>query len=116
MQSVLDNMSDGVTLFDPDFRMKFTNQRADRFPQAAAGCDRSRACSLLDILRYQAKRGDFGPAEEAEELARSRFEFITKPGGAYFERRTAEGRHLEFRFVPLTQRRHHRGDARHHRR
>src|SRR6185503_13540575 len=27
MQSVLDNMSDGVTLFDPQFRLKFTNQR-----------------------------------------------------------------------------------------
>ena len=58
--------------------------------------------SLLDILRYQARRGDFGPAENAEELARSRFEFIAKPGGAYFERRTAEGLHLEFRFVPLS--------------
>src|SRR5204863_326351 len=57
--------------------------------------------SLLDILRYQAKRGDFGAPEQAEDLARSRFEFIAKPGGASFERRTAEGRHLEFRFVPL---------------
>ena len=25
MQSVLDNMSDGVTLFDSDYRLKFTN-------------------------------------------------------------------------------------------
>jgi signal transduction histidine kinase/DNA-binding response OmpR family regulator len=57
---------------------------------------------LLDILRYQARRGDFGPSENAEELARGRFEFIAKPGGAYFERRTANGLHLEFRFVPLS--------------
>ena len=36
MQSVLDNMSDGVTLFDADFRLKFTNQRLDRLSPAAA--------------------------------------------------------------------------------
>src|SRR5204863_9975919 len=36
-----------------------------------------------------------------EELTRSRFEFIATPGGASFGRRTAEGRDLEFRFVPL---------------
>ena len=33
MQSVLDNMSDGVTLFDPEFRMKFTNQALIDFIQ-----------------------------------------------------------------------------------
>ena len=101
MQSVLDNMSDGVTLFDPEFRMKFTNQALIDFinlpPEMAKP-----GVFLLDILRYQARRGDFGPSENAEELARSRFEFIAKPGGAYFERRTAEGLHLEFRFVPLS--------------
>ena len=101
MQSVLDNMSDGVTLFDPDFRMKFTNQALVDFIKLPPEMTKP-GVFLLDILRYQAKRGDFGPAENAEELARSRFEFIAKPGGAYFERRTAEGLHLEFRFVPLS--------------
>jgi PAS domain S-box-containing protein len=101
MQSVLDNMSDGVTLFDPEFRMKFTNQALIEFINLPPEMARP-GVFLLDILRYQARRGDFGPAENAEELARSRFEFIAKPGGAYFERRTAEGLHLEFRFVPLS--------------
>ena len=101
MQSVLDNMSDGVTLFDPDFRMKFTNQALIDFIKLSPEMAQP-GVSLLDILRFQAKRGDFGPVEQAEELARSRFEFISKPGGAYFERRTAEGLHLEFRFVPLS--------------
>jgi PAS domain S-box-containing protein len=101
MQSVLDNMSDGVTLFDPDFRMKFTNQALIDFIKLPLDMTKP-GVLLLDILRHQAKRGDFGPAEQAEELARSRFEFISKPGGAYFERRTAEGLHLEFRFVPLS--------------
>ncbi|MBX9823425.1 MAG: PAS-domain containing protein [Xanthobacteraceae bacterium] len=101
MQSVLDNMSDGVTLFDPEFRMKFTNQALIDFINLPPEMAKS-GVFLLDVLRYQAQRGDFGPSANAEELARNRFEFIAKPGGAYFERRTAEGLHLEFRFVPLS--------------
>src|SRR5258708_21898006 len=54
----------------------------------------------MDILRYQARRGDFGPVEEAEYLASARFDFITQPGGCYFERRTPD-KHLDFRFIPL---------------
>src|SRR5262249_5340485 len=100
MDTVLATMIDGVTLFDFEFRLKFTNQRLVDFiklgPEATVP-----GTSLLDILRYQAKRADFGPPEQAEETARARFEFISKPGGSYFERRTAEGRHLEFHFVPL---------------
>ena len=99
MQSVLDNMSDGVTLFDSDYRLKFTNQRLIDFlklpPEAVEP-----GISLKDILRYQGRRGDFGPVEEAEYLANTRFDFITQPGGCYFERRTPD-KHLDFRFIPL---------------
>src|SRR4029079_6782979 len=100
MQSVLDNMSDGVALFDSEFRCKFFNQRQSDFIQVGRDVFQSDA-PLIDILRYQARRGDFGPKEDAEKLARARFEMITRPGGSYFERRTAQGRHLEFKFVPL---------------
>jgi PAS domain S-box-containing protein len=100
MQSVLDNMSDGVALFDPDFRCKFINQRLMDFLSFSPDVVKPGA-SMLDILRYQAKRGDFGPPGEAERLARARFELIATPGGSAFERRTAEGRHLEFKFIPL---------------
>lgn len=101
MQSVLDNMSDGVTLFDKDFRCKFANQRLMDFldlgPEVVGP-----GTHLYDVLLYQAKRGDFGPKENAEELARTRMAFITKPGGAHFERRTEAGRLLEFSFIPLS--------------
>ncbi len=100
MQSVLDNMSDGVALFDSEFRCKFFNQRQSDFIQVGRDVFQSDA-PLIDILRYQARRGDFGPKEDAEKLARARFEMITRPGGSYFERRTAQGRHLEFKFIPL---------------
>ena len=100
MQSVLDNMSDGVSLFDQQFRLKFTNQRLVDFlklPDRLTGPD----VSLLDILRFQAGRGDFGAADNPDKLARSRLELIATPGGSRFERRTGEGKHLEFSFIPL---------------
>jgi signal transduction histidine kinase len=89
-----------VTLFDRDFRHRFTNQRLIDFLKLPADVIGPGA-ALLDILRYQARRGDFGPRENAEQLARARFEMITRPDGATFERRTKEGRHLEFKFVSL---------------
>src|SRR5436190_1837951 len=99
MQSVLDNMSDGVTLFDSDYRLKFTNQRLIDFLKLPPEVVEP-GLPLLDILRYQGRRGDFGPVEEAEYLAKTRFDFIIQPGGCYFERRTPH-KHLDFRFIPL---------------
>ena len=100
MQSVLDNMSGGVTLFDSDYRLKFTNQRLVDFLKLPPEAFKP-GITLLDILRFQAQRGDFGPVGDAEQLARARLEFICKPGGAHFERRTADGLYLEFDFIPL---------------
>jgi signal transduction histidine kinase/CheY-like chemotaxis protein/HPt (histidine-containing phosphotransfer) domain-containing protein len=100
MQSVLDNMSGGVSLFDPNYCLKFTNRRlVDFLKLPPEVCDPG--VPLLDILRLQARRGDFGPPEEAEKLARARLEFICRPGGSHFERRTADGLYLEFDFIPL---------------
>ena len=93
--------------------MKFANQRA----ATSSSCRRYRAgrLALLDILRYQAKRGDFGRRTTPRSWRAARFEFIAKPGGQLFRaahrRRPASG-------IPLhaaTERRHHRGHPRHHR-
>ena len=65
-------------------------------------------------LPGQARR--FRPAPRTPSGWRAaRFELICKPGGSYFERRTAEGRHLEFRFIPLPNGDTIAVDARHHR-
>jgi PAS domain S-box-containing protein len=100
MQFVLDNMSDGVSLFDREFRCKFTNQRLIDFLQIEPAVV-APGVPLLDTLRHQARRGDFGPPEDAERLARERFAMISKAEGAHFVRRTSEGRQLEFDVIPL---------------
>src|SRR5262249_48131727 len=84
MQSVLANMRGGSALFDSGHRLKFANQRVADFLRIPAEHWES-GTPLIDLLRYQARRGDFGPAAEAEKLANARFEFIVKPGGAHFE-------------------------------
>jgi PAS domain S-box-containing protein len=100
MQTVLDNMSDGVTLFDQDLRLTFTNQRLLDFLDLTSDVVH-RGTTLKDILTFQARRGDFGSAEQPERLAQARFEQLTQPGGALYDRRTKKDRHLEFNFKQL---------------
>ncbi len=59
MQTVLDNMSDGVMLFDKDMRWQFVNRQLmdfQRFTPEIAGP----GVSAHSILEFQARRGDFG--------------------------------------------------------
>ena len=103
LQSVFDNMSDGVMLFDKDFRWKFINRQLmefQRFPPEVA----FPGASGRDILRFQARRGDFGPvADDAalEAMVEERAQLMLKPGGNRYERRTASGRILDFNFKPM---------------
>ncbi len=60
MQIILDNMSDGVTLFDKDLRLQFVNQqllRSQRFTPEIA----HPGVSLYDLLRFQARARRFRP-------------------------------------------------------
>jgi signal transduction histidine kinase/DNA-binding NarL/FixJ family response regulator len=100
MQIILDNMSDGIALFDKDLRLRFINHqlmRSQRFTPDIAGP----GVSLYDLLRFQARRGDFGPADDVERTVQHWAERILKPGGNRYERRTASGRYVEFKFEPL---------------
>ena len=103
LQTVLDNMIDGVMLFDPDFRWRFLNRQLAEFqrltPEVAFP-----GASGRDILRFQARRGDFGPVhgeEAVEAMVEERARLMLTPGGTRYERRTASGRIIEFNFKPL---------------
>ena len=57
LQTVLDNMSDGIVLFDKDLRLRFINHQLvgiQRYPTEVA---RS-STSVYDLLRFQTERGD----------------------------------------------------------
>src|SRR5215475_4200689 len=55
LQTVLDNMSDGIVLFDEDRRVTFINEQLVRFQRYPSELAR-RGVSVYDLLRFQAKR------------------------------------------------------------
>ncbi len=99
MQTVLDNMSDGVMLFDKDMRWQFSNRQLMEFQRFTPDVAQV-GVSARDILRFQAKRGDFGPIGRTSAEVRRGASPIMR-GGARYERRTASGKFIEFTFKPL---------------
>ena len=100
LQTVLDNMSEGIVLFDKDLRLRFINNQLVTFQRYPPEVARPGA-SVYDLLRFQAERGDFGPADDVERIVQERAALVLKPGGNRYERRTASGRHVEFNFKQL---------------
>ena len=69
LQSTLENMGEGLSVFDRDGRLIAWNARFAsllKFPGALANA------ALHDVLLHQAKRGDFGPVADPEREARER--------------------------------------------
>ena len=91
LQTVLDNMSDGIVLFDKDLPLEVHQPTADQVPaipqEVPAGAPRS-----TTSLRFQAKRGDFGPAEDVDASVQEWAARVLKPEGHRYERHTASGR------------------------
>ncbi|MBS0546385.1 MAG: PAS-domain containing protein [Proteobacteria bacterium] len=103
LQTVLDNMIDGVMLFDQGFRWRFMNRQLMEFQRFTTDVAFPGA-SGRDILRFQARRGDFGPARdeaEVEAMVEDRAQRMLAADGARYARRTASGRIIEFNFKPL---------------
>ncbi len=101
MQTVLDNMIGGVMLFDKDFRLQFVNRQVMEFQNYPPDIIKP-GVPGEEILRFQVKRGDFGPVKDIEKKVRERVALVRKPGGNRFLRKTLEGRYVEFNFLPLS--------------
>ncbi len=100
LQTVLDNMSDGVMLLDRDLHIRFANQRLMEFQRYTPDIAHE-GSSIVDVLRHQAQRGDFGPVHDIDEVVEERLALIREPGGLHYERRAASGKYLEIMFRPL---------------
>ncbi len=101
MQTVLDNMTDGVMLFGKDTRLKFLNQRIMEIHRYTTEEVRP-GMMAADIVRFLVKRGDFGPTDDAERLVHDHVARVLGPRGCHYERRTPNGRYVEFDFIPLS--------------
>jgi signal transduction histidine kinase/DNA-binding response OmpR family regulator len=102
MQTILDNMNDGVSLFDKDYVWQFTNrihiQRHEYPPEMLAP-----GVTGWDRIRYQVRRGEYGPVPEqdVERWVTEIATMIRRPEGASYERRTANGRYVHFTYKTL---------------
>ena len=69
LEGMLANMSDGVSLFDGEFRIRQWN--AHFFERTGVPRERLRAgMTIEEILRIQAEVGEFGPVDVEREVAR----------------------------------------------
>jgi signal transduction histidine kinase len=94
LQSTLENMGEGLSVFGRDGRLIAWNKR---FAQMLELSLKPPYPSLHDILVWQAKRGDFGQFEDPEQEAQGRVErFYTDLPNVY-ERTTSSGRVLQIR-------------------
>jgi signal transduction histidine kinase/DNA-binding response OmpR family regulator len=100
LQTVLDSMGEGVALFDQDFRLRFINRQLVEFQDYPAEIARI-GCSLADLIRFQIERGDFGQTDDVEVTVQERMDLMRKAEGHRYERPTAGGQHVEFRFKLL---------------
>ena len=85
MQTILDNMSDGVSLYDKDYVWQFTNrihiQRHEYPPEQLAP-----GVTGWDRIRYQVRRGEYGPVpeEDVERWVTEIATLIRRPSGASY--------------------------------
>src|ERR1044072_1824899 len=100
MRTVLENMSDGIVLIDKDFNWKLGNAQFNEFLNVPTEITQP-GTSCYDVIRYQARRGDFGDSGDVETIVRERADMMRTPGGYRYERPTQSGRYIEFTYKPL---------------
>ncbi|WPB84221.1 PAS-domain containing protein [Sediminicoccus rosea] len=103
LRRVMDNMRDGVMLFDTELRWTIVSEPIKRFfdlPEHFGV-----GTSLREVTRFQTLRGDFGPVPETEEALseaiEGRIQALLDPGGRRYVRKTANGYWLDIRMQPL---------------
>ena len=94
LQSTLDNMGEGLSVFARDGRLVAWNSRFESLVKLPMGLADA---TLHEVLLHQAQRGDFGPVADPEAEARQRLERFYADLPAVFERTTASGRVLQIR-------------------
>ena len=94
LQSTLENMGEGLSVFDRKGRLMAWNSRF--IEMLGLPADLSGDTTLQDILALQAARGDFGPVDTKAE-ARERFESFFRDIPYVRERLTRSGHTLQIR-------------------
>jgi signal transduction histidine kinase len=99
LQATLDNISQGLSVYDRDLKLIAFNQHYLRMlglpPDFA-----KLGLSFQDFVRWNAARGEYGPGD-AEVHVASRVALVTKGEPHYIERRRPDGKTVEIRGNPM---------------
>jgi signal transduction histidine kinase len=93
LQSTLENMGEGLSVFDREGRLIAWNGRFAKLMSLSIDL---KSASLYDVLLQQAERGDFGPVDPVPE-ARERAHLFFRDVPTVKERTTTGGRVLQIR-------------------
>ena len=99
LQATLENVSQGISVVDSELRVVAWNRRyleLYRYPPGFVRVGRP----VEDLLRYNAERGELGPGDPEEAIAR-RLEHLRRRTPYSFERQRADGTVLEIRGNPM---------------
>jgi signal transduction histidine kinase len=94
LQSTLENMGDGLSVFDQGGRLIAWNSRFSSLLKAPRDLS---TMTLHDILLFQAERGDYGSVADARQEARDRLERFYRDLPTVIERPTSNGGVMQIR-------------------
>jgi signal transduction histidine kinase/DNA-binding response OmpR family regulator/PAS domain-containing protein len=97
---ILDDMTDGATLFDSTGRLIYAN-KAVRDLLAGMGLEElPKGSGLGEVIRAMMAAGDQVVENGRQLSVEERIERLMLPGGSRFDRELPSGRHVEFDFRP----------------
>jgi Na+/proline symporter/signal transduction histidine kinase/CheY-like chemotaxis protein len=99
LQATLENVSHGISVVDSELRVVAWNRRYLELYRYPAGFVRV-GRPVEDLLRYNAERGELGPGDPEEAVAR-RLDHLRKRTPYVFERQRADGTVLDIRGNPM---------------
>jgi len=101
LQTVIESIPSGVSLFDKDQRLALHNQEFFRLLDIPASLAEAGPITLEQLFRFNAERGEYG-AGDTESIVRSLLARAKHPTHHHFERVRPNGVTLDIRGVPLT--------------
>jgi sigma-B regulation protein RsbU (phosphoserine phosphatase) len=101
LRIALENMPGGIKLIDGDLKYVLVNSQYSELCSFPAGLVEVGG-SMLDELRFQAERGDFG-SDGVDEALEEVLAFYRKNEAARWERTLVNGRTVEVRVAPMPE-------------
>jgi diguanylate cyclase (GGDEF)-like protein len=100
LQAIIDNFPGGIGFYDRDLRVVVCNEKAKEILDLPRQLFAHGPPRLVDILSFNAERGEYGPGDVAEQVA-AKLALATDRVPYRFERTRPDGTVLDVRGAPI---------------